>query len=77
MGPARFHQPESSSVMPRRSILLRRAGLLLGLALAIPAAPGCGTLMHPDRQGQLPGERLDPAVLVLDGAGVEVEVRKA
>lgn len=29
---------------------------------------GCGTLLHPERRGQLPG-RIDPAVAVLNGLG--------
>jgi hypothetical protein len=37
------------------------------LALLLSSG-GCGTLLHPDRQGQPIGKRLDPAVLVLDGA---------
>jgi hypothetical protein len=30
----------------------------------------CGTLLHPERRGQPPGGRLDPAIVLLDAAGL-------
>jgi hypothetical protein len=41
---------------------------VLVLALSFPAA-SCGTLMHPDREGQR-GGRLDVGVVLLDGIGL-------
>lgn len=39
---------------------------IFAAALALQLA-GCGTLLYPDRHGQR-GDRVDPAVLILDGA---------
>ncbi|GAA0697651.1 hypothetical protein GCM10009104_27510 [Marinobacterium maritimum] len=44
-----------------------RAGIaILTLSLALS---GCGTIMHPERKGQVSG-RIDPGVAVLDGLGL-------
>ncbi len=40
------------------------AMLILSLVLS-----GCGTIMHPERKGQISG-RIDPGVAVLDGLGL-------
>jgi hypothetical protein len=45
----------------------RVASLLLFTSILTTSA--CGTLLHPERSGQR-GERIDPAVALLDGIGV-------
>jgi len=50
---------------------LSRRNLLAGTGLALAAASltGCGTIMYPERKGQIDGE-LDSTVLILDGIGL-------
>jgi hypothetical protein len=40
-----------------------------GLALAATSLSACGTIMYPERKGQIDGE-LDSTVLILDGIGL-------
>ncbi len=49
---------------PRRHLALRYLTVLVAFQTA-----SCGTLLHPERRGQ-PAGRLDPAVVVLDAAGL-------
>ena len=39
-------------------------------SLLILSQIACGTLLYPDRQGQSNSQRLDPAILVLNGIGL-------
>jgi hypothetical protein len=59
------------SVMPFRQVsrkFRRRLCLLLVSSISFQAV-SCGTILYPERQGQL-GGRLDPAIVVLDGIGL-------
>lgn len=42
----------------------------IALSLTMVFQAGCGTLLYPERQGQDKGDKLDPAVLILDGIGL-------
>ena len=53
--------------MRKSKIVNRGIATLLALGLAAAPMAGCGTLMYPERQGQVSG-RIDPAVLLFDGA---------
>lgn len=54
----------SSSQKPVRLLpLILTAAVTLHLT-------SCGTLLHPERRGQPPGGRLDPAIVLLDAAGL-------
>lgn len=46
--------------------ILKPGVVVLALTLALG---GCGTIMHPERKGQISG-RIDPGVAVLDGIGL-------
>ncbi len=48
--------------------MTRIVALLLGLALLVEA-PGCGTILHPERKGQRDGD-IDVGIAVLDGIGL-------
>lgn len=48
---------------------LSRRQWLAVLATLLPAATGCGTILHPERRGQ-PSGRLDWGVVLLDGLGL-------
>ncbi len=45
------------------------ASLCLAMIVLVPS-PGCGTLMFSERQDQPHSKRLDPNILILDGAGL-------
>jgi len=48
--------------------LKRLSGLLLS-ALLVATTSGCGTILHPERKGQIDGQ-LDPSIVVLDALGL-------
>ncbi|PSL12264.1 hypothetical protein CLV44_11999 [Marinobacterium halophilum] len=48
--------------------MYRSRSLIALLTLALTLG-GCGTIMHPERKGQVSG-RIDPGVAVLDGIGL-------
>ena len=50
---------------------LSRRQLLAGTGLTLAAASlgACGTILHPERKGQIDG-RIDPAVAILNGVGL-------
>lgn len=54
--------------MPRFLAKKRMAAGMLVICLTLCQA-ACGTIIHPERQGQPPG-RLDPGIVVLDGVGL-------
>lgn len=51
----------------------RLSNRLVALVVAVGVtlnSTSCGTLLHPERRGQPPGGRLDPAIVLLDAAGL-------
>lgn len=48
---------------------LRRLTTFSSIALLVTALTACGTIIHPERKGQVSG-RIDPAIAVLDGIGL-------
>ncbi len=53
----------------RRNLILFRGTSLLIAVMIILCATSCGTLMYPERRGQMAG-RIDVGVAVLDGIGL-------
>lgn len=52
-------------LLPHRTTLLTRT-LVFTLIISLS---GCGTLLHPERKGQISG-RLDPSIVLLDAIGL-------
>ena len=48
---------------------LERVNSLLLSALLVATTSGCGTILHPERKGQIDGQ-LDPSIVVLDALGL-------
>ena len=48
---------------------VRRVGVVAAMAGTLIGATACGTILYPERKGQVDG-RIDPAVAVLDGIGL-------
>lgn len=55
--------------MHHRVRAARRAGLVAVTAVSLVGVTACGTILYPERKGQVDG-RIDPAVAVLDGIGL-------
>jgi hypothetical protein len=53
-----------------RAKRLRLAVVGLTLAAVVFHSSGCGTLLHPERQGQPHSGRIDPSIVLLDGLGL-------
>ncbi|HKI75128.1 MAG TPA: polyribonucleotide nucleotidyltransferase [Pseudomonadales bacterium] len=51
-----------------KNLVKRKGSYLITLLLAL-CLTGCGTIMYPERKGQISG-RIDPSIAVLDGLGL-------
>jgi hypothetical protein len=56
-------------MLPRLRIF-RRVVVGLTLFAIVVQSLGCGTLLHPERQGRPHSGRIDPAIVLLDGLGL-------
>lgn len=53
-----------------RSRIFRRTIIIVTIFGVTFHSLGCGTLLHPERQGQPHSGRIDPAIVLLDGLGL-------